>query len=38
MLWQHGGLAYALVSDVNPAELSEVAAQFAAATAQPHAP
>jgi anti-sigma factor RsiW len=38
MLWQHGGLAYALVSDVNPAELSEVAAQFAAATAQPHGP
>jgi anti-sigma factor RsiW len=38
VLWQHGGLAYALVSDVNPAELSEVAAQFAAAAAQPHGP
>jgi anti-sigma factor RsiW len=38
VLWQHGGLAYALVSDVNPAELREVAAQFATASAQPDGP
>jgi anti-sigma factor RsiW len=37
-LWRNGELAYALVSDVNPAELGEVAARFAAATAQPRGP
>lgn len=38
VLWQSGGLAYALVSDVNEEELREVAARFAAATAQPRGP
>ncbi len=38
VLWQNGGLAYALVSDVSPVELGEVAARFAAATAGPGGP
>jgi anti-sigma factor RsiW len=38
VLWRSGELAYALVSDVNPAELNEVAARLAAATAQPRGP
>jgi len=38
VLWRSGELAYALVSDVNPAELNEVAARLAVATAQPRGP
>ena len=38
VLWRSGELAYALISDVNPAELGEVAARLAAATAQPRGP
>jgi anti-sigma factor RsiW len=38
VLWRNGELAYALVSDVNPAELREVAARVAAATAEPRGP
>jgi anti-sigma factor RsiW len=37
-LWRSGGLGYALVSDVNPAELGEIAARLAAVTAQPRGP
>jgi anti-sigma factor RsiW len=32
VLWQHGGLGYALVSDVNAEELTELAARLAAVT------
>jgi anti-sigma factor RsiW len=38
VLWRSGGLGYALVSDLNPAELNEVAARVAAATAAPRGP
>lgn len=38
VLWRSGGLAYALVSDVSPVELGEVAARLAAATAEPRGP
>lgn len=34
VLWRAGGLAYALVADVNEAELRDVAARFAAATVE----
>jgi anti-sigma factor RsiW len=33
--WRSGGLAYALVSDLNPAELAQVASRLAAETAPP---
>jgi hypothetical protein len=29
ILWQTGGLGYALVADVDPAELTAIAARFA---------
>jgi anti-sigma factor RsiW len=32
LLWRSGGLVYALVGDVDPAELAPIAAQFAAST------
>jgi len=38
VLWRNGELAYALVSDVNPGELREVATRFAATIAQPRGP
>ncbi len=38
VLWRNGGLAYALVSDVSPLELGEVAARFAASTAETRGP
>jgi len=38
VLWWSGGLGYALVSDLNPAELGEVAARVSAATAAPRGP
>jgi anti-sigma factor RsiW len=38
MLWRSGGLGYALVSDADRAELGEVAARVAAATAAPQGP
>ncbi len=38
VLWRSGGLGYALVSDADPAELGEVAARVAAATAAPQVP
>jgi anti-sigma factor RsiW len=38
VLWRSGGLGYALVSDLNPAELGEVAARVSAATAAPRGP
>jgi anti-sigma factor RsiW len=38
VLWQNGGLGYALVSDVNAEELTGVAAQLATATARKPGP
>jgi anti-sigma factor RsiW len=38
VLWQNGGLGYALVSDVNAEELTELAAKVAAATAPKRGP
>jgi anti-sigma factor RsiW len=38
VLWRSGGLGYALVSDVNPEELGQVAARLSAATAAPRGP